>query len=152
MISSNDLFFALWILMSCVLVMFKPGKISRQSYRRLLVAIFFISCFVTIWFHETVIDVSKTSPLHGALMVLAQMFTMTLTSKIWLKLELETMSSTMRASVYVFFYISLLVVIVCSYWLYKKLPELQLILYPFASLAISVTAELIEERWEKQSD
>ena len=41
--------------------------------------------------------------------------------------------------------------IVCAYWLYKLIPELQLILYPFASLAISVTADMVETRWKNQA-
>lgn len=151
MISLNDLFFAIWIFLSLGFVLLTPGKISRQSYSRFLLAIFFISCFVTIWFHETVIDVSKTSPVHGSLMVLSQMFTMTLTSKLWLKFELDKMSIALRKTIYVFFYVSLLAVIVCAYWLYKLIPELQLILYPFASLAISVTADMVETRWKNQA-
>lgn len=84
-------------------------------------------------------------------MVLSQMFTMTLTSKLWLKFELDKMSIALRKTIYVFFYVSLLAVIVCAYWLYKLIPELQLILYPFASLAISVTADMVETRWKNQA-
>jgi len=95
-----------------------------------------------------VIDVSKASPLHGAMLVFAQMFTMTLSSKMWLSFNIAQLSRYYRIMLYSIFYSALLIVIICSYWLYKIIPELQLILYPFASLSISVTAQLIDDRWK----
>jgi len=104
---------------------------------------------MTTWFYETVIDVSQTSPIHAGMLVFAQMITLTLTSKLCLHYYLMQLSQPVRVVLYSIFYIALLIVIICSYWLYKTIPELQLILYPFASLAISVTTEILENRWEK---
>jgi hypothetical protein len=103
---------------------------------------------MTSWFHETVIDVSQTSPIHGAILSFAQVGTLTLTSKLWLTLNFQQFTKVIRVSLYVIFYSALLTVTICAYWLYKALPELQLILYPIASLAISITAEALEDRWK----
>lgn len=46
--------------------------------------------------------------------------------------------------------VSLFVYIAGAYWLYNNLPALQIFLYPLASLAISLTAELIEHQWANQ--
>jgi hypothetical protein len=110
--------------------------------------IFILSCLMTSWFHESVIDVSQTSPIHGAILSFAQVGTLTLTSKLWLTLNFYQFTKAIRVSLYVIFYGALLTVTICAYWLYKALPELQLILYPIASLAISITAEVLEDRWK----
>jgi hypothetical protein len=149
MISMNDLLFAAWIILCFVFILLTPGKISKPKYIRTMGVIFILSCVVTIWFHETVIDVSQSSPIHAGMLVFAQMITLTLTSKLWLSYHLCRLSPSTRAVLYTIFYGALVVVIICSYWLYKMIPEVQLILYPFASLAISVTTQILENRWEK---
>ena len=146
--SSNDLLFILWILACFALILLTPGRISKVNYSRLMGIIFILSCLMTSWFHETVIDVSQTSPIHGAILSFAQVGTLTLTSKLWLTLNFYQFTKAIRMSLYVIFYGALLTVTICAYWLYKSLPELQLILYPFASLAISITAEVLEDRWK----
>ena len=146
--SSNDLLFILWILACFALILLTPGRISKVNYSRLMGIIFILSCLMTSWFHETVIDVSQTSPIHGAILSFAQVGTLTLTSKLWLTLNFYQFTKAIRVSLYVIFYGALLTVTICAYWLYKSLPELQLILYPFASLAISITAEVLEDRWK----
>jgi hypothetical protein len=146
--SSNDLLFILWILACFALILLTPGRISKVNYSRLMGIIFILSCLMTSWFHETVIDVSQTSPIHGAILSFAQVGTLTLTSKLWLTLNFYQFTKAIRMSLYVIFYGALLTVTICAYWLYKSLPELQLILYPFASLAISITAEALEDRWK----
>lgn len=148
MISINDIVFSIWILVCFTVIIFTAGRINKKNYSRLMLWIFILSCLMTIWFHETVIDVSKASPLHGAMLVFAQMFTMTLSSKMWLSFNIAQLSRYYRIMLYSIFYSALLIVIICSYWLYKIIPELQLILYPFASLSISVTAQLIDDRWK----
>ncbi len=147
MISLNDTLFAVWLLGCVTLIFFAPGKINKTSYSRLIMGIFALSCVMTIWFHETVVDVSQTSPLHAAMLILAQLLTLTLTSKIWLSFHLHEMRRPMRMTLYVIFYGALTAYIVGSYWLYKTTPELQLMLYPFASLAISLTAQIVEDRF-----
>lgn len=149
MISINDLFFAAWITVCFVFILMTPGKITKPKYIRIMGVIFILSCIMTTWFYETVIDVSQTSPIHAGMLVFAQMITLTLTSKLCLHYYLMQLSQPVRVVLYSIFYIALLIVIICSYWLYKTIPELQLILYPFASLAISVTTEILENRWEK---
>ena len=146
MTSINDQLFIFWILLCFGLILFTPGKISKRSYSHMMAVIFILSCLMITWFHETVIDVSKTSPIHGAILALAQVGTLTLTSKVWLTLNLHQFNPLLRSVLCTIFYGALLVVTVCSYWLYKVFPELQLILYPLASLAISITAEVLEER------
>ena len=146
--SSNDLLFILWILACFALILLTPGRISKVNYSRLMGIIFILSCLMTSWFHETVIDVSQTSPIHGAILSFAQVGTLTLTSKLWLTLNFYQFTKAIRVSLYVIFYGALLTVTICAYWLYKALPELQLILYPIASLAISITAEVLEDRWK----
>jgi len=149
MISINDILFAIWITLCFVFILLSPGKISKQTYVRTMGIIFILSCAMTIWFHETVIDVSQSSPLHAGMLVFAQMVTLTLTSKLWLNYHLRRLSTHARVVLYTIFYGALLIVIICSYWLYKLIPEVQLILYPFASLSISVTTQILENRWEK---
>lgn len=146
--SSNDLLFIFWILACFALILLTPGRMSKVNYSRLMAIIFILSCLMTSWFHETVIDVSQTSPIHGAILSFAQVGTLTLTSKLWLTLNFHQFTKAIRMSLYVIFYGALLTVTICAYWLYKALPELQLILYPFASLAISITAEALEDRWK----
>ena len=148
MLSTNDFLFILWILACYAIILLTPGKISKASYSRLMIGIFICSCLATTWFHETVIDVSQTSPIHGAILALAQVGTLTLTSKLWLTLNFHRFSNTVRISLYAIFYSALLTITICAYWLYKVFPELQLILYPIASLAISITAEALEDRWK----
>ena len=148
MLSNNDLLFILWILICFALILLTPGRISKASYSRLMASLFILSCLMTRWFHETVIDVSQTSPIHGAILSFAQVGTLTLTSKLWLTLNFQQFTKVIRVSLYVIFYSALLTVTICAYWLYKALPELQLILYPIASLAISITAEALEDRWK----
>lgn len=151
MISINELLFGIWIIICFTFILLTPGKISKPKYIRIMGMIFLLSCVVTIWFHETVIDVSQASPLHAEMLVFAQMITLTLTSKLWLHHHLIQLIQPVRVVLYTIFYSALLVVIICSYWLYKSIPELQLILYPFASLAISVTTEILENRWNKNN-
>jgi ribose/xylose/arabinose/galactoside ABC-type transport system permease subunit len=151
MISINDILFATWIILCFVFILLSPGRISQQTYIRNMGIIFILSCAMTIWFHETVIDVSQTSPLHAGMLVFAQMITLTLTSKLWLNDHLRRLSRHARAILYTIFYGALLIVIICSYWLYKLIPEVQLILYPFASLSISVTTQILENRWKKNN-
>lgn len=146
--SLNDLLFAAWIIVCFFFILLTPGKISKHKYIRVMGIIFILSCIMTIWFHETVIDVSQSSPIHAGMLVFAQMITLTLTSKLWLHHHLIQLTQPVRIVLYTIFYSSLLVVIICSYWLYKMIPELQLILYPFASLSISVTTEILENRWK----
>lgn len=146
--SSNDLLFILWILTCLTIILFTPGKIGKTGYSRLMAGIFIISCLVTTWFHETVIDVSKTSPLHGAILAFAQVGTLTLSSKLWLSLNFKKFSKTIRIYISVILYGSLLTMTICAYWLSKIIPELLLILYPIASLAISISAEMLENRWK----
>jgi hypothetical protein len=148
MLSNNDFIFILWILACISLILLTPGRVKKNSYSWLMASIFIASCLMTTWFHETVIDVSQTSPIHGAILSLAQVGTLTLTSKLWLTLNFHQFSKVVQRSVFVILYSALLVVTICAYWLYKVFPELQLILYPFASLAISITAELLEDRWK----
>lgn len=146
--SSNDLLFILWILTCLTIILFTPGKIGKIGYSRLMAGIFISSCLVTTWFHETVIDVSKTSPLHGAILAFAQVGTLTLSSKLWLSLNFKKFSKTIRIYVSVILYGSLLTITIFAYWLSKIIPELLLILYPIASLAISISAERLENRWK----
>lgn len=148
MLSNNDLLFIFWILTCFAIILLTPGKIGKTSYSRLMAGIFICSCLVITWFHETVIDVSQTSPLHGAILSFAQVGTLTLASKLWLTLNFHGFSKSVQITLYIIFYGALLTVTICAYWLYKLLPELQLLLYPLASLAISLTAELLEDRWE----
>lgn len=147
MLSINDSLFISWIIASFSVILLTPGKISKRSYSHLIAGIFMISCLVTIWFHETVIDVAQTSPIHGAILVLAQIGTLTLTSKIWFSINYNQLSSFIRVTIYIILFITLAFIIICSYWLYKVMPELQILLYPLASLAISVTAQILENRW-----
>jgi ribose/xylose/arabinose/galactoside ABC-type transport system permease subunit len=149
--SINDLLFAAWIILCFIFILLSPGKISKQTYIRNMGIIFVLSCAMTIWFHEKVIDVSQSSPIHAGMLVFAQMITLTLTSKLWLSYHLRLLSPHARAVLYTIFYGALLIVIICSYWLYKLIPEVQLILYPFASLAISVTTQILENRWKKNN-
>ena len=148
MLSNNDLLFTLWILICYVLILFMPGKISKTYYSRLMAGVFICSCLTITWFHETVIDVSQTSPIHGAMLSLAQVGTLTLTSKIWLTLNFHEANKSVKMTLYALLYGALFTIIACAYWLYKSLPELQLVLYPIASLAISITAEALESRWK----
>lgn len=148
MLSNNDLLVIIWISTCFGLILFTPGEIGKPAYSRLMAFIFICSCLITTWFHETVIDVSQTSPIHGAILSFAQIGTLTLTSKLWLTLNFHQFSQIIRRALYVIFYSALLTITICAYWLYKTLPELQLVLYPFASLAISLTAEALEDRWK----
>ena len=148
MSSLNDAIFILWICTCFSIILFTPGKIGKITYGRLMAAIFICSCFATIWFHETVIDVSKTSPLHGAILAFAQVGTLTLSSKLWLTLNFSKFDKVARSTLYVALYGALLAITTLSYWLSKLLPELLLVLYPMASLAISITAEILEDRWK----
>jgi hypothetical protein len=111
-----------------------------------MAGIFICSCLATTWFHETVIDVSKTSPLHGAILAFAQVGTLTLSSKLWLSLNFKKFDEALRTFICVILYGTLLTITICAYWLSKILPELLLILYPISSLSISITAEILEKR------
>jgi hypothetical protein len=146
--SNNDLLFILWILTCLSIILFTPGKIGKVGYSRLVAGIFICSCLATIWFHETVIDVSKTSPLHGAILAFAQVGTLTLSSKLWLSLNFKKFSKALRISISAILYGALLTITICAYWLSKIIPELLLILYPLSSLSISITAEMLENRWK----
>ena len=146
--SINDLIFILWLVICYGLILLSPGKLQRQQYSQLMAVIFIASCFVIIWFHETVIDVSQSSPMHAAILVLAQFGTLTLTSKIWFSVNYKTLSKRSQTMLKVILFGALSTFIIFSYWLYKISPEMQLLLYPFASLAISLAAEMIEEKWE----
>jgi hypothetical protein len=147
--SINELLFGIWIIVCFVFILLTPGKIRKQTYIRTMGVIFLLSCVMTIWFHETVIDVAQSSPIHSGMLVFAQMITLTLTSKLWLSYHLGQISAHLRIVLYSIFYSALVVVIFCAYWLYKMIPEVQLILYPFASLAISVSTQILEDRWDK---
>jgi hypothetical protein len=146
--SNNDLLFILWILTCLSIILFTPGKIGKIGYSRLMAGIFICSCLVTVWFHETVIDVSKTSPLHGAILAFAQFGTLTLSSKLWLSLNFKKLSKVIRFVIFTILYGALLAIIICTYWLSKIIPELLLVLYPISSLAISISAEMLENRWK----
>ncbi len=146
--SSNDLLFILWILACLSIILFTPGKIGKVGYSRLMAGIFIGSCLATTWFHETVIDVSKTSPLHGAILAFAQVGTLTLSSKLWLSLNFKNFDKGIRTLICVILYGALLTVTICAYWLSKLIPELLFILYPISSLSISITAEILEKRWK----
>ena len=145
--STNDFIFILWIVICYSLIIFSPGRLNRNSYGNLMAYIFISSCFVIIWFHETVIDISESSPLHAAILGLAQVGTLTLASKLWFSIHYHRLSKGFQISLQVFSFGALLFVIMFSYWLYKASPELQLLLYPLGSIAISLTAEMIEEKW-----
>ena len=149
MLSNNDLFFILWVLACLSIILFTPGKIGKIDYSRLMAGIFICSCLVTTWFHETVIDVSKTSPLHGAILAFAQVGTLTLSSKLWLSLNFKKFSKVIRVLICTILYSTLLIITICAYWLSKIIPELLLVLYPISSLAISISAEMLENRWKK---
>ena len=146
--SSNDFLFLLWILACLSIILFTPGKIGKIGYSRLMAGIFICSCLVTTWFHETVIDVSKTSPLHGAILAFAQVGTLTLSSKLWLSLNFKEFSKSTRILISVILYGALLTIVICTYWLSKIIPELLFILYPLSSLSISISAEMLENRWK----
>lgn len=148
MLSNNDLLFILWILICYILIFLTSGKVSKAHYSRLMAGIFICSCLMITWFHETVIDVSQASPFHGAILSLAQVGTLTLSSKIWLTLNFHRANKSLKVTLYAIFYGALITITACAYWLYKILPELQLVLYPIASLAISITAEALESRWK----
>jgi len=146
--SINDLIFILWLVVCYGLILLSPSKLQRQQYSQLMAVIFIASCFVIIWFHETVIDVSQSSPMHAAILVLAQFGTLTLTSKIWFSINYKKLSKKLQTMLKVILFGALSTIIAFSYWLYKISPEMQLLLYPLASLAISLIAEMIEENWE----
>lgn len=146
--SNNDLLFIFWILTCLSIILFTPGKIGKVGYSRLMAGIFICSCLVTTWFHETVMDVSKTSPLHGAILAFSQVGTLTLSSKLWLSLNFKNFSKAVRSLIYFIIYGALLTITICAYWLNKIVPELLLILYPIASLATSITAQMLENRWK----
>lgn len=148
MISINDGIFILWMMACYAVILIAPGKIAEHSYSRVIAWIFLLSCLTTLWFHETVIDVSELSPIHGAILAFAQMGTLTLTSKLWLSINYPKFSQAARVLTCVVIYFSLLVTLFCSYWLYKYYPEMQLLLYPLAGAAISVTAQILEDRWK----
>ena len=147
MLSNNDFLFIAWLIVCYGLILLAPGKISKHAYSRIIAGIFFGSCLAIITFHETVIDVSLSSPIHGALLVLAQVGTLTLTSKLWLTINYHQLTRSVRIATCLFLYSALLAIIIGSYWLYKLMPELQILLYPFSSLAISLTAQILEDRW-----
>ena len=146
--SSNDLLFIVWILNCLSIILFAPGKIGKVGYSRLMAGIFICSSLMTTWFHETVIDVSKTSPLHGAILAFAQVGTLTLSSKLWLSLNFKKFSRVIRVLICTILYSTLLTITICAYWLSKIAPELLLVLYPISSLAISISAEMLENRWK----
>lgn len=146
--SSNDLLLILWILACLSITFFTPGKIGKIGYSRLMAGIFICSCLATSWFHETVIDVSKTSPLHGAILAFAQVGTLTLSSKLWLNLNFKKFNPIIRTLLCTILYGALLTMTICAYWISKIIPELLLILYPMSSLAISISAEMLEDRWK----
>lgn len=146
--SINDSLFILWLLICYGLILYSPKKLTRNQYGQLMAVIFIASCFVIIWFHETVIDMSKSSLIHSAILGLAQVGTLTLTSKIWFSINYKRLNKHFQTGLQIFLFGSLLSIAGFSYWLYKLSPEVQLMLYPFASLAISLTAEKIEENWD----
>ena len=147
--STPDSLFVLWLMICYGLILFSPSKLNRHQYGKLMAAIFIASCFVIIWFHETVIDVSKGSLMHSAILGLAQVGTLTLTSKLWFYIHYKRLNKHLQTGLQIFLFGALFIIATLSYWLYKISPELQLLLYPFASLAISLTAEKIEEAWNK---
>lgn len=146
--STNDFLFIVWIVICYGLILFSPSKLNKNSYGNLMACIFISSCFVIIWFHETVIDISQNSPMHAVILGFAQVGTLTLASKLWFSIHYHRLSKGLQMGLQVFLFGALLFTVIFSYWLYKASPELQLLLYPLASLAISLTAEMIEEKWD----
>lgn len=149
MFSVNDVLFICWLLISFGLIVLMPGRLNKRIYSSVILLVFIMSCLATFWFHETVIDVSQSSPLHGALLSFAQIGILTLSSKVWLAINDEHLGKALRKVIVVSIYTSLTIIIFGSYWLYKMIPELQIVLYPLASIAISFTAQLLEDRIEK---
>jgi hypothetical protein len=148
MISINDGLFILWMMGCFALILTSPGKIPKNNYSKLIAWIFLISCLTTIWFHETVIDVSELSPIHGALLAFAQLGILTLTSKLWLSINYAKLSHAIKLLICVVIYTCLFVSLFFSYWLYKFFPEAQLLLYPLAGAALSISAQILEDRWK----
>lgn len=146
-ISINDGFFVLWNVVCLGLIVGLPGRMNEKTYSRVVATIFILTAIVVVWFHETVIDVARTSPIHGAILALAQLGTMTLASKLWLAINYHKLAGSIRNLLVGVLYGSLLTVILGSYWLYKYFPEVQLLIYPLASVAISLSAQILEDRW-----
>lgn len=147
--SYNDILFLIWIAACLILITLTPGKISKSTYSKLMAAIFLLSCLMLTWFHETVVDISASNSLHGALIAFAQVATLTLSSKMWLKINFHLLSKSVRLITNSLAYGALLAITIFAYWFYKSAPELQLLLYPLASLAIAITTEILEDRWHK---
>ena len=148
--SLNDLVFIFWLVICYYLILITPGKLNRGNYGQLMAGIFILSCLAITWFHETVIDISQSSPIHGAILGFAQVGTLALTLKIWLSIHYQNLKRWIQILLQIVLFGSLFVITSFSYWLYKFTPELQLLLYPLASLAISLAAEMIEERWAQK--
>lgn len=148
--SPSNGIFLLWIIMALGLLLVPYRKVTAEEYSRIAFIVFVLTSVATIKFHTPINIDSSTSPEHKVLLSLAQFGILTLSAKTWFALNYYKFSSHVRYLINVVLFSSLFVSIAGAYWLYNNLPALQIFLYPLASLAISLTAELIEDQWANQ--
>lgn len=142
---SNGIFF-LWVLTALGLLLLSPWRLTAGEYSRISFVVFVLTSVATIKFHlPSTIDAA--SPEHKVLLSLAQLAILTLSAKVWFALNYYKFSQHARWLIAAVLYGALFSSIAGAYWLYDNFPALQIFLYPLASLAISLTAEVIEHRW-----
>jgi hypothetical protein len=134
--------------MALGVLLLAPRRVSASEYSVLSSIVFLLTSFATVRFHEPFAADAVLSPEHKILLTLAQFGVMTLAAKLWFSINYFKLSRSVRLLVSFVLYGSLFVTIAGAYWLYKYFPAIQIMLYPLASLAISLTAELIEHHWQ----
>lgn len=127
-------------------IIFGANKFPRNLYNLILLAIVFVSSSLTILFYEFDIELSNSTPLHTGLLAFAQYGVVTLASKIWFSLNYSQLGKVSKFLINFIIFGSLFTLIIANYWVKSINPVYVLLIYPLASLSLSLIAENIEEK------
>lgn len=127
-------------------IIFGANKLPRNLYSLILVVIVFVSSSLTILFYEFDIELSNSTPLHTGLLAFAQYGVVTLASKLWFSLNYSRLGRASKFLINFIIFGSLFTLVVANYWVKSINPVYVLLIYPLASLSLSLIAETIEEK------
>lgn len=146
-----DTLFLLVVLCNFLVLILSAKHLNHHTYNKLCIAIFAEMLVLMTVF--TIYDImpEPSSALHIALLVLAQYAVYALSIKAWLGLNFRRLSPRNQLVLQVTCYSSLACIIVSAYWIKSAHPLILTLTYPISTLALSLLAEYIEEKIEKQN-
>lgn len=124
--------------------------LSARQFSHLLGLTIGLTTASMAWFHVGALRSEADSPVHYAVLTIAQYGVLGLGFKLWFSLNYPRFNRASRLVAHSLAHASLTFVIFAGYWLKTTHPIHLFLLYPLSSLSVALIAESVEEALERR--